>query len=1146
MVGAIVSEQDIEAFIVRWSDGEGGAERANYQLFLSELCDLLGVERPRPAGATAASNDYVFERAVRRRESEGGTAPLRIDLYKRDCFILEAKQSRLTAGQAQVETSPVQVRTPRSRVSKAQGDLFEASPARPRGWDALMVGARRQAEDYVFRLDSDHRAPPFVIVCDVGRCLELYADFSGSGRAYDQFPDRTGFRIRLPDLRKAEVRAMLAMVWTDPASLDPTRKSAVVTRAVAERLAGVSRDMEGRGCRAEDVAQFLMRCVFTMFAEDVDLLPAGSFTCLLEKSLIDPAHFGHRLKALWSAMETGDEFCFAIEAAVRHFNGGLFERTTVFELRPDEIARLLEAAKTDWQGVDPAIFGTLLEQALDPAERRKLGAHYTPRAYVERLVEATVMEPLRQDWARVLYVAEPAAAEGNIDLALTRIREFHRRLRGIRVLDPACGTGNFLYVAFDMMKKLEGEVVQRLVDLGDVAPAPVIPDGVVGPGQFLGMEINERAAHIAELVVWIGYLQWRARASTEPPAEPILMALKSIRRMDAVMTSDRGLTPTFERVDGENVEVHHDPRRPVWPEADFIVGNPPFMGGKDLRARLGGAYAEALWAAHPDMNESADFVMYWWNEAARRLADPGDPLRRFGLVTTNSISQVFQRRVVSRWLDGASPISLTLAIPDHPWTRLRRDAAAVRIAMTVAEAGRVDGVVRELESEAALDTETPILAFRDLRGRINADLTVGADVTRAKALMANSGLCSPGMKLHGAGFIVTRDQMEMFGRGVQAGLDQHIRPYRNGRDLMARSRDAFVVDLFELTEPDIRARYPEVYQYLLEQVKPERDRNHRASYRDNWWIFGEPRRELRPATKGVKRFIATVETAKHRVFQFLDASIIPDNKLICVADADAFTLGVLSSTIHTTWARLAGGWLGAGNDSVYVKTKVFDPFPFPKADPIQRAAIAAAAEELDATRKKVLAEHADLTLTGLYNALEKTRTGADLLPAEKDIRQRGQVLILKRLHDLIDVAVAEAYGWPVDLDEQSLLGRILALNAERAALEARGEVAWLRPAYQAPRLGKGAFAVEDAGLDVATARQPTLPLFPTQRDAQPLAVMDELAKAGVPLSVAMIAGRFHKGGQRIEPRVREVLVVLSQYAHVANPANDVYEMRLRA
>jgi hypothetical protein len=412
--------------------------------------------------------------------------------------------------------------------------------------------------------------------------------------------------------------------------------------------------------------------------------------------------------------------------------------------------------------------------------------------------------------------------------------------------------------------------------------------------------------------------------------------------------------------------------------------------------------------------------------------------------------------------------------------------------------------------------------------------------------MANMGLCSPGMKLHGAGFIVAEKQARALGLGRIGGLDQHIRPYRNGRDLMARSRDLFVIDFFGLTEAEVRARYPEACQHLLERVKPERDRNNRAAYRDSWWIFGEPRSDLRPALLGCQRYVSTVETAKHRLFQFLDASVIPDNKLICIADADAFNLGVLSSQVHGVWARAAGGWLGAGNDSVYVKTKVFDPFPFPDASPAQRAVIAEAAEELDATRKRVLAAHPDLTLTGLYNCLEALRAGGEFSPAERDVQKRGQVLILKRLHEIIDAAVADAYGWPADMGEQAILERILTLNAERAALEAQGVVAWLRPEYQAPRFGKGAFAAAHAGVDTTTAKHPTLPLFPTRRDAQPLAVMDALSKAGAPLSVAAIVAGFRKGGPRIETRVREVLAVLSRYGHVTNPANDVYEMRLRA
>ncbi len=257
---------DVEAFIQRWTSREGGAERANYQMFLSELCDVIGVPRPEPAGAERDHNDYVFERAVRRRESDEIASSLRIDLYKKGAFILEAKQSRLPGG--------------KNAVPENKAGLFEAD-AEPigrrtaaRGWDVMMQRARKQAENYVFLLDPGQPTPPFIIICDVGNCLELYADFSGTGRGFTQFPDRQGFRIYMEDLRDSEIRARLAKVWTDPHGLDPAREAARVTREIAKRLAEVSKALE-IDHPPEDVALFLMRCIFTMFAEDVDLLPQG-------------------------------------------------------------------------------------------------------------------------------------------------------------------------------------------------------------------------------------------------------------------------------------------------------------------------------------------------------------------------------------------------------------------------------------------------------------------------------------------------------------------------------------------------------------------------------------------------------------------------------------------------------------------------------------------------------------------------------------------------------------------------------------------------------------------------------------------------------------------------------------------------------
>ena len=240
---------------------------------------------------------------------------------------------------------------------------------------------------------------------------------------------------------------------------------------------------------------------------------------------------------------------------------------------------------------------------------------------------------------------------------------------------------------------------------------------------------------------------------------------------------------------------------------------------------MGDGYAQTLWAAHKGINNSADFVMYWWDRAAELLTVRGTKLRRFGFVTTNSITQEFSRRVIRKRMDARTPISLIYAIPDHPWTKAAQDTAAVRIAMTVAAQGKIDGLLREVVTEGGLDTDQPLINFLDRRGRINADLTTGADATSALSLVANEGVCSPGVKLHGSGFIISRAEAELLGLGSRQGLERHIRRYRNGRDLAARSRDAMVIDLFGLSADTVRECYPEVYQHLLATVKPERDAN---------------------------------------------------------------------------------------------------------------------------------------------------------------------------------------------------------------------------------------------------------------------------------------------------------------------------------
>jgi SAM-dependent methyltransferase len=1115
----------VEAFIQRWQGQEGGQERANYALFLTELCDVLGLTHPDVAGATHESNDYVFERVVREPGRDGSSTPKRIDLYKRDAFILEAKQSRMEGEKKIAGQSALPGLDGAETVSRGRRGAGRA-------WDVLMMNARAQAENYVRLLPADHEPPPFVLVCDVGHAIEVYANFRRDGKAYDQFPDRRSFRIYLEDLRHKDVRDRLAAIWTDPLSLDPSRHAAKVTREIATRIAKVSQALEKAGHATEEVAMFLMRVLFTMFAEDVDLLPKDSFKELLKRCVDKPDIFPGMMEDLWRAMDEG-QFTAALETKVRRFNGEFFKKRRALKLAKEEIGELAAAAAYDWRDVEPAIFGTFLEQALDPDDRRKLGAHYTPRAYVERLVIATVIDPLRAEWDSARSTAERQKSDGKADAAIRTVQGFHEKLCETKVLDPACGTGNFLYVSLELMKRLEGEVLEALNDLGG-QEGLALESHTVDPHQFLGMELNPRAAAIAELVLWIGHLQWHFRNRGAAPSEPILKAFHNIEQKDAVLLWDGYPVPKV--VNGE--EAYPNPRRPKWPDADYIVGNPPFVGGKDIRARMGSAYAEALWKAHGHMNESADFVMYWWDRAAELLLKPKSRLKRFGYVTTNSISQVFQRRVMEPYLNAKKPLSLVMAIADHPWTKVTRDSAAVRIAMTVAQAGKHDGLLMEVTSEEGVETDSPVIQFAEKRGRVNSDLTVGVDVTAAVELKSNLAICSPGMKLHGSGFIVTPQEAEHLGLGRVAGLDDHIRIYRNGRDLTDRPRGVMVIDLFGLTADEVRARYPAVYQHLLTTVKPERDQNNRATYRDNWWIFGEPRKDLRPALVGLPRYIATVETAKHRVFQFLDASILPDNMLVAIGLSEGFPLGVLSSRLHGLWALRAGGWLGMGNDPRYSKSRCFDPFPFPVATEAQKAAIGAIAEELDAHRKRVLAAHEHLTLTGLYNVLERLKAGAkpdDLEPKERRIFDDGLVLIIKELHERLDAAVAAAYGWPADLPEEEVLARLVALNRERAREEARGKVRWLRPDYQIPRFGSAKEKQEQLEADFGEAAAPKAgpkPAFPAEEAAQTALVIAALTSAEGPMDAGAIAATF-KQGQKVRPAVQSVLTALSRMGLVS-------------
>lgn len=1061
---------DLDQFLSRWQKA-AASERANYQLFLSELCDILGVPRPDPATGKAEADRYVFEKPVT-RTVEGRESTGRIDLYKAGCFVLEAKQG--ANDDDTLERVGHGVRT-------------------TKGWDLALVKARNQADAYIRDLPAADGRPPFLIVCDVGYVIELYAEFTRTGGTYHQFPDPNNFRIYLDDLRRPEVRERLQKVWTDPLALDPSRYAARVTREVAARLAELARALERRGHAPDAIAPFIQRCLFTLFAEDVELLPRGGFERLLDECRDRPEGFPAMASQLWREMAQGVEFSTILKQAVPHFNGGLFDDTSALPLTKEHITLLHDAARADWSAVEPAIFGTLLERALDPRERHKLGAHYTPRSYVERLVQPTILKPLREEWDAVQSAAAQLYTAGKEGEALRAVEQFHRRLCSIRVLDPACGSGNFLYVTLELLKRLEGEVLQVLDQLGGNKTLE-LQGFHIRPEQFHGLELNPRAVAIAQLVLWIGFFQWhyRATGTADTGDRPLLPKQKTIMEQDAVLafksrtqrkgpdgkpvTIWNGMTTKPHPVTGREVPDEEaripvydyaNPARPEWPQADYIVGNPPFIGAARMRDALGDGYTEALREAWKGaVPESADFVMYWWRKAAELLAAGG--VKRFGFITTNSIHQTFNRRVLEPFLaDEAHHMHLDFAIPDHPWVD-SADGAAVRIAMTVAAPGLAPGTLTVVTDEKEGENGEVIVVLESTTARIVANLRAGADLTATNPLEANAGISNRGVCLVGNGFIITPEQALAFGLGSVADADLIIRSFRNGKDLTDRPRIAFVIDAFGLTESEFGKRFPAAYQHVLLQVKPERDAKAHskdgAVYARNWWIFAKPREALRDSISGLSRFIVTVMTGRHRWFAFLDKRIMPDQGLIAIASDDGYVLGALSSILHVKWSLSVGATLE--DRPRYNNSVCFETFPFPATDEDQKARIRDLGERLDAHRKRQQELHSDLTLTGLYNVLEKLRTGETLTDKERKIHDDGLVSVLKQIHDALDAAVLNAYGW-TDLTtggpladrlaksdaaaealEQEILTRLVALNHERAKEESEGKIRWLRPEYQ--------------------------------------------------------------------------------------------------
>jgi type II restriction/modification system DNA methylase subunit YeeA len=638
--------------------------------------------------------------------------------------------------------------------------------------------------------------------------------------------------------------------------------------------------------------------------------------------------------------------------------------------------------------VEPAIFGTLFERGLDPDQRAQLGAHYTDRASILRLVEPVLMAPLRRDWAETQATITPLVLAGRKVTARTPADQnperifgaFLERLRAIRVLDPACGSGNFLYISLQLLKDLEYEAIQW----GSLVLRIPQEFPQIGPQNLLGIEINPFASELARVTIWIGQIQWMLAHGLGHPRDPVLQPLDNIREQDALLDLS-------------------DPTHPLeaeWPDADVVVGNPPFLGAKLLRANLGDEYVERLYSVFGDRLAGMSDLCAYWHEKARGQIEAGR-LKRSGLLATQGIRGGRGRDVLERIKRTGD---IFFAYADEPWVLA---GAAVHISFV----GQDDG--SEIQ--------------RNLDGRpvasINSNLTSGVDLTSARRLGENLGIAFIADVKGGPFDIDGATARRLLAAPNPDGRSNAdvVRPWVNALDLTRRPRDMWIIDFgVDITESEA-ALYEAPFEYARTKVGPAREAS-RTTERD-WWIHERPGHSMRIALARLKRYVATPETAKHRLFDWLLAETLADHALVVFARDDDYTFGVLHSRVHDDWARGMGTQLREVESGFrYTPTTCFETFPFPHPSDAQRDAIAEAARDLDRLRTGWLnppglsdADLAKRTLTNLYNA---------------------RPTWLAQAHERLDAAVLAAYGWPADLDREDLLARLLVLNLARAGAEA--------------------------------------------------------------------------------------------------------------
>jgi hypothetical protein len=910
-------------FAAKWR-GVETSERASAHTHFLDLCALLG--EPGPTEADPTGSWYAFEKGAEKLDGGDGFA----DVWKKGCFAWEYKGKRKD-----------------------------------------LKAAYRQLVGYKDALEN----PPLLVVSDLER-IEVRTNFTNlSPKLYTVTLDD----LAAPD--PSEALRILRAVFAEPEALRPTFNRAELTEEAARRFAELAGALHARGHAPQAVAHFLDKLLFCLFAEDTGLLPKGLLSRLADATRSKPDDFGAALGELFGRMAAGGGM-FGVER-IEWFNGGLFDSADVLRLTAPEIGLLVEVGRLDWGRIEPAIFGTLFERGLDPAQRTQLGAHYTSRDDIWRLVEPVIVRPLRQEYeamqARVTELTlrrDASGKKGPDPEALRRFGAFLDRLRAVRVLDPACGSGNFLYIALGALKDLELEVI------GWGSLHLRIPQQFpgVGPEAVLGIELNPYAAELARVTIWIGEIQWMLNHGFHYRTNPVLSSLDSIATMDALL----------------DLSDPAHPREAEWPAAEFIVGNPPFLGDKLILGQLGDEYVEVLRSVFQGrVSGQSDLCCYWHEKARAQIA--GGRTMRAGLLATQGIRGGANRRVLERIKETGD---IFFAYADEPWVLA---GANVHISFV----GQDDGS----DPDRSLDG-APVHA-------INADLTSGLDLTRARRLRENLDTAFQGPVKVGAFDVDGPTAVRLLGAPNPDGRTNGdvVRPWINGLDITRRPRGMWIIDFGELSEREA-ALYEAPFEYVRENVRPGRMVGRRVRRAKRWWLHGETVPGLRGAISTLVRYAATPRVSKYRIFTWVPAATLPDSAVVAIGRADDYTLGVLHSRVHELWARGTGTQLREVESGFrYTPTTTFETFAFPRPTDEQREAIAVAARRLVELRDGWLSppglterDLAKRTLTNLYNE---------------------RPTWLANAHADLDRAVLDAYGWPTDLPDEAVLERLLVLNLER-------------------------------------------------------------------------------------------------------------------